>query len=469
MEKDPGNNNSGTNGDNLVDDLLIENLDLRENSETTDAETPDETSLDSENSIEKKTRKEISYETKNMLSFQEVKELDEKYILQTYARMPIHFAYGSGEFLYDENGKEYIDFLSGIAVTNLGHAHADLVDALTYQADLLWHTSNLFYNQQQALLARALVEITFPGRVFFCNSGAEANEASMKAMRAWGASPESGKEERQKIIALKGGFHGRTFGAMSITGQSKIQDGFGALLEDIEFIEPNDVAALEAAVDEDTCGVIMELIQGEGGVIPLDPAFVIRARELCDEKKALFAIDEIQTGMGRTGKYFAFQQYGVLPDLLSVAKGLGGGFPIGALVVAEPFQSVLQSGMHGSTFGGSHLAAAVGYEVIRIMEANKTLENVEAMSDYILSLLKNLQAGYPEKVKEIRGMGLLIGIVLNDNIAARPLVAKALEKNLVVGRAGENVIRLAPPLNVRQITIDRAIERLEELIRNIEI
>lgn len=454
-----GNNGGGKN-ENLEDELLIENVEIVQE-ESTEAKEGTKEGKGA------KGKKEISYETKNMLTLEEVRELDEKYIMQTYARMPIHFAYGSGEFLYDEKGKEYIDFISGIAVTNLGHSHADLVDALNYQADLLWHTSNLFFNQQQALLARALIEISFPGKVFFCNSGTEANEAAIKAMRAWGQSSESGERPKQKIVALKGGFHGRTFGSMSVTGQEKIHGGFGDILADVVFVEPGDIAELEAAVDDETCGVIIELIQGEGGVMPIDPAFVERARELCDERQALLTFDEIQTGMGRTGKYFAYQHYGVQPDLMSVAKGLGGGFPIGALVVAENHTGVLTSGMHGSTFGGSHLAAAVGYETIRIMESNRTLENVDAMSDYLISHLKNLQAGYPDKIEAVRGLGLLIGVVLKDGVAARPLVAKALEKKLVVGRAGDNVIRLAPPLNVRQITIDRALERLDELIREI--
>ncbi|MES0490630.1 MAG: aspartate aminotransferase family protein [Leptospirales bacterium] len=443
-----------------------------------DEENPfliEEEILNEQEALEKQTDEPeeatISYDPAKLLTLEEVQELDKKYILHTYDRMPVHFAYGSGEFLYDSEGKEYIDFLSGIAVTGLGHAHADLVEALAHQADLLWHSSNLFHNQQQAQLARALVEINFPGKVFFSNSGTEANEAAIKMLRAWGEqnSPTGSSEKPPKntIIALKGSFHGRTFGAMSVTGQQKVQDGFGNLLSEIRFVEPNDIEELEDAVDDSLCGIILEPILGEGGVLPLELDFFQKARDLCDQYKGLLVADEIQTGMGRTGTYFAWQRYEIQPDILTIAKGLGSGFPIGAVLVADQYSNVLQVGSHGSTFGGNHLATAVGYEVIRLMETNKVLENVNDMHDYMMVLLNNLLNGYPDKIKEIRGAGLLIGIVLNEDIAARPLIKKALEKRFIIGRAGDNVIRLAPPLIVRPATIDRAMERLEELIREI--
>lgn len=401
----------------------------------------------------------ISYEPEALLAFEDIKKLDEKYVLNTYARMPASFAYGSGEFLYDEKGHEYIDFLSGIAVTAMGHAHADLVAALTHQADLLWHSSNLFYNQQQALLARALIEISFPGKVFFCNSGTEANEAAFKLIRAFGV-----KYGKEKVIALRNGFHGRTFGAMSLTGQKKIQDGFGTLIENISFIDPDDIKALEQEFTEDVAGIIMEPILGEGGVFPLSREFLQRARELCDENDSLLIFDEVQCGMGRTGYYFAHQEFDVVPDAMTLAKGLGGGFPIGAMIVADRYTDILQSGMHGSTFGGNHLATAVGYEVIRLMEANKVLENVNAMHTYMMGYLNNLRSAFPDKIAQIRGKGLLLGVVLHEGRAARPLVQKALEKRLIIGRASENVLRLTPPLIVRETTIDRAMEKLEEVI-----
>jgi acetylornithine/N-succinyldiaminopimelate aminotransferase len=398
------------------------------------------------------------------LSLQEIRELDEKYVLQTYARMPVAFHYGAGDRLFDTAGKEYIDFLSGIAVTALGHAHSDLIAALTTQAEMLWHTSNLFFNQQQAQLAQALVEINFPAKVFFCNSGTEANEAAIKFMRAHGQTKSPG---RQKIVAVKEGFHGRTFGSLSVTGQDKIQKGFGEILGHVEFVAIDDIAGLATAIDSTTCGVILEPVLGESGVIPLSADFIKIARARCNEENALLCFDEIQCGMGRSGHYFAYQHYGVIPDILTMAKGLGGGFPIGAMLVADKYAGVFEKGMHGSTFGGNHLATAVAYEVVRTIESEKILDHVQASSRYLMSALNKLKEKYPEKIVEIRGLGLLIGIVLKDSIEARPLLAKALELGLLMARGGTSVLRLAPPLNVRKATMDAAVQKLDQLIGEI--
>jgi len=410
---------------------------------------------------ELKPAQKNAYDPAQRLSLAEIRELDEKFVLQTYARQPVAFQYGAGDHLYDSDGKEYIDFLSGIAVTGLGHAHADLIAALTAQAEMVWHTSNLFFNQQQAQLAQALVEINFPGKVFFCNSGTEANEAAFKFMRAHG---QAKSPARQKIVAVKDGFHGRSMGALSLTGQDKIQKGFGEILGHIEFVAADDIAGLAAAIDANTCGVIFEPVQGESGCIPLSADFLKIARARCNEEGALLCFDEIQIGMGRSGHYFAYQHYGVIPDLVTMAKGLGGGFPIGAMLVAEKYTSVFEKGMHGSTFGGNHLATAVAYEVIRTIEAEKLLDHVQASSRYLVSALNKLKQKYPDKVVEVRGLGLLIGIVLKDTIEARPLIEKALERGLVIGRGGTSVLRLAPPLNVRKTTMDAAVQKLDELI-----
>ncbi len=409
-------------------------------------------------------RQHNAFDPSVRLSLSEIRELDEKYVLQTYARMPVAFQYGAGDHLYDTEGKEYIDFLSGIAVTALGHAHSDLIAALGRQAEMLWHSSNLFFNQQQAQLARALVEINFPGKVFFCNSGTEANEAAVKFMRAYG---QTKTPARQKIVAVKDGFHGRTFGALSITGQDKIQKGFGEILGHVEFVAADDIAGLSAAIDSATCGVIFEPVQGESGVIPLSADFLKIARARCNEEGALLCFDEIQIGMGRSGHYFAYQHYGVLPDIVTMAKGLGGGFPIGAMLVAEKYSAVFEKGMHGTTFGGNHLATAVAYEVIRTIESEKILDHVKASSRYLTSALNKLKEKYPDKITEVRGLGLLIGIVFKDNIEARPLIEKALQLGLIVGRGGNSVLRLAPPLNVRKITMDAAVEKLDQLIAGI--
>ena len=405
-------------------------------------------------------RKYTAFDPSERLSFDEIKTLDEKYLLQNYARLPIAFQYGAGDYLYDTEGNEYVDFLSGIAVTALGHAQSDLIAALTTQAEMLWHSSNLFYNQQQAQLARALVELNFPGRAFFCNSGTEANEAAIKLMRAYGMSLSPA---RQKIVAVKDGFHGRTMGAMSATAQDKIQQGFGEIVPHFEFVAVDDVAGLAAAIDNTTCGVIFEPVQGESGVVPLSHEFIEIARARCNEEKALLCFDEIQIGMGRSGHYFAYQYYGVIPDIITLAKGLGGGFPIGAMIVAEKYHTIFNVGKHGSTFGGNHLATAVAYEVIRTIEAQGILAHVNAASRYLFSHLKKLKEKYPTIIKEIRGLGLLIGIVMRDDLDARALVEKALKQRIVIGRGGKNVLRLAPALNVRKVAMDQALERLDAL------
>ncbi|MCS6983877.1 MAG: aspartate aminotransferase family protein [Leptospiraceae bacterium] len=409
-------------------------------------------------------KEELRYHPHGQLSFEEIRSLDEKYILPTYSRLPVSFVYGSGEFLYDSEGREYLDFLGGIAVTSLGHAPADLIESLTRQADMLWHTSNLFYSQQQVLLARALVEINFPGKVFFCNSGTEANEAALKIMRAYGQKKD---KHKFKIISLLNSFHGRTFGSMSVTGQEKIHGGFGPLLPGVEYVTPNNTQELEEKAGPELCGIILEPIQGEGGVLPLEKEFIQKARDICDKHSALLCFDEIQTGMGRCGSYFVYQQLGILPDILTMAKGLGGGFPLGAVLVAEKYCDVLAEGMHGSTFGGNHLACAVAYEVIRTMESRKLVDEVRSKGIYLAAGLKRLGEGFPEHIVGIRGLGLLQGIVLNERLEARRLVEKALDEGLVIGRAGKHVLRLAPPLTVRQASIDQALGKLKSLFSKI--
>jgi len=410
------------------------------------------------------TTSDLSYTPNIFMSLEKIKELDEKYLLQNYAKMPVAFQYGSGEYLYDIEGKKYIDFLSGIAVTGLGHAHADLISTLQTQADALWHTSNLFFNAQQAQLGRALVELSIPGKVFFCNSGTEANEAALKLMRAFGQKFRSNKT---KIISLRGGFHGRSFGSMSMTGQEKIHDGFGDILGDMVYVDPNDEDQIMAAFDENVCGMIIEPVIGEGGVLPIEGKYMQLVRDLCNEFESLMVVDEIQIGMGRSGKYFAYQNYDIKPDAITLAKALGGGFPIGALIIAEQYATVLKPGTHGSTFGGNHLACAVAYEVIRTIESNDILDNVKKMGDYLFTKLILLQKKHPTRIHKIRGMGLLIGVVLNEKVLARPLITKGLAKGLIFGRASDNVIRLAPPLILRQSVADKAIDILDEIIAEI--
>ncbi|MCB1165879.1 MAG: aminotransferase class III-fold pyridoxal phosphate-dependent enzyme, partial [Leptospiraceae bacterium] len=337
------------------------------------------------------------------LSFEEIQEKSDKYLMGTYRRAPVAFYFGQGEYLYDSENNAYLDFLCGISVTNLGHGEADLIEAIRDQADRIIHTSNLFYNQEQALLGEALIEHSFPGKVFLCNSGTEANEAAFKLARRNGESLSGDCV----IISLENSFHGRTTGAMAMTGQEKIRKGFGPLIPGTVHIPANDIEALESAFDQYSgrvAGFIMELVQGEGGIRPMDKDFVVRARELTTANNALLILDEIQTGIGRTGKLFAYEHYGIRPDAMTLAKALGGGMPIGAMIVADDFTHLLEPGMHGTTFGGNHVVARVAYETLRIIVGRELLKNVEGLSDYFFRRLRLLEQS-SNIVKDVRGIG----------------------------------------------------------------
>lgn len=408
-----------------------------------------------------KPAKDFNDDPARILPLESVQELDKKFLVQNYKKFPVVFTYGSGEFLYDTSGEQYYDFISGIAVTNLGHAHPDLIATLQNQADLLWHTSNLYYNQQQVQLAKALIELSFPGKVFFCNSGAEANEALFKLARAYGqqlATPVS------RIIALEGSFHGRTTAGMSMTGQEKIRHGFGDLIGEVVWVKPGDMQALEQAFSKPAAAFVAEPVQGEGGVLPLPKDYLIRAHDLCKEQKALFLLDEVQIGMGRSGHYFAFQHYGLTPDAVSLAKGLGGGFPIGAIIIADQFADVIGPGTHGSTFGGNHLAAAVSYELIRTIESQNILSHVQNSAGLFSDLLSKLVKKYPDIVKEERGLGLLRGLVLENPALVPEVVQGLFQAKVLVARAGEDVVRFAPPLTLRPSSIEEVILRLDQVL-----
>ena len=396
-------------------------------------------------------------------SFDEIREKTEKYVLGTYTRYPVAFYFGQGAILYDINQKEYIDFLSGISVTNLGHGEANIIEAIREQADRIIHSSNLYYNAEQAEFAEALISHSFAGKVFFSNSGTEANEAALKLMRRHGQLHKSGAET---IIATEHSFHGRTAGSMSLTGNAKVRTGFGNLVPNVEHI-PIDVLSLERVFDRsggEICGMIFELVQGEGGVNPLPEDFVHRARELCNEHNAVLVIDEIQTGLGRTGKLFAYEHYGILPDALTLAKSLGGGLPLGALIISEKHASTLEAGMHGSTFGGNHLACKVGYEVLRYLVGQDVIENVNSLSEYFFQRL-NIMAEKIAAVQDVRGIGLMIGIELDRPV--RDLVIKCLDKGLVVNATAETVIRLLPPLTLDLETAERGLDILESVLKEL--
>ncbi len=397
--------------------------------------------------------------------FEEIKTLSDKYVLNTYNRYPIAFTYGVGETLFDQDNKEYIDFLSGIAVSNLGHGEADLIEALRNQADKLIHSSNLYYSEEQGKLAEVIIENSIPGKVFFCNSGTEANEAAFKLMRRHGIAKN---QDRPIILALQGSFHGRTFSAMTMTGNTSIREGFGELAPDIHFIEPNNEESLISAFEqygEQISGLIMELILGEGGIKPLSQSFVNLARKLTEEANALLVFDEIQTGMGRTGKLFCFEHYGLYPDAFTLAKALGSGFPIGALVVGVEHESVLGRGMHGSTFGGNHLACAVAYETFRIILSRNLLQHVSELSEQMFGSLKRIMTE-TGKIKEVRGRGLHIGVELYSE--SRPVVEECLRRGLIVNSTATTVIRIMPPLVTSMEKASSGLDILESVLKEMK-
>ncbi len=397
--------------------------------------------------------------TKDKLS--EIKERSAKYLIGNYAPYDVAFKYGAGELLFDTNNKQYIDCLCGVAVTNLGHSDADIIDVIHKQADMLFHTSNWFYSDEASLLAEALIVNSFPGKVFFCNSGTEANEAAFKLARKYAVSRD---KHNPVILSLKQSFHGRTIASMGMTGQDKIREGYGDLLPGFEYVEVNNEESLEEAFERNNgniAGVILELVIGEGGIIPLSQSFVNLARKLTQENDSLLIFDEIQTGMGRTGKLFACEHYGVIPDAMTLGKALGSGIPIGALIVSTPFAGVLGPGSHGSTFGGNHLATAVAYETLRILISREIIENVPALSEFAFTRLRLLKTKYPI-IRDVRGLGLHIGV--DFTIPSKSIAVECLKEGLIVNSTADTVIRIMPPLNIGIERLDEALQIFEKVI-----
>ncbi|UJB31538.1 MULTISPECIES: aspartate aminotransferase family protein [Chromobacterium] len=370
---------------------------------------------------------------------------------------------GLGSRVWDQSGREFIDFAGGIAVNSLGHCHPQLVAALTEQASKLWHVSNVFTNEPALKLGKLLTESTFAERVFFCNSGAEANEAAFKLARKYG-SDHFGPEKNQ-ILACKNSFHGRTLFTVSVGGQPKYTEGFGPVPGGIAHFEYNDIESLKAAISDQTCAVVIEPIQGEGGVMPADKAFLEAARQLCDQHNALLVFDEVQSGVGRTGSLFAYQEYGVTPDILSSAKGIGGGFPIGAMLTTEKVAKSFGIGTHGSTYGGNPLACAVAHKVLELVKEPAVLDGVRAKHQRFVDGLNAINAKY-QVFKTVRGMGLLLGCVLTDAYAGRAKeFLKAAEKQgLMLLVAGLSVVRLAPSLVIEDQDIDEGLARFDAAI-----
>ncbi|OWY38381.1 aspartate aminotransferase family protein [Xenophilus sp. AP218F] len=373
---------------------------------------------------------------------------------------------GLGSRVWDQDGREFVDFSGGIAVNALGHCHPELVAALAEQAGKLWHLSNVFTNEPALKLASLLVEKTFAERVFFCNSGGEANEAAFKLARKY--AHDNFGPEKNEIISCVNSFHGRTLFTVSVGGQPKYTEGFGPVPGGIRHIEFNNIESLKAAMSDKACAVVIEPIQGESGIQPATPEFLKAARELCDAHNALLVFDEVQSGMGRTGALYAYQQYGVTPDILTSAKGIGGGFPIGAMLTTDKVAKSFGIGTHGSTYGGNPLACAVAHKVVSLISDPKLLAGVEARRQRLVAGLEAINAKY-HVFKEIRGKGLLIGCALVDAYQgrARDFLRAAEKRQLMILVAGLSVLRLAPSLVIDEQDIDEGLARLDAAVADL--
>src|SRR5579864_5601591 len=390
---------------------------------------------------------------------EQIQSLESQYLVQNYARYPLILHRGKGCYVYDAAGKRYLDLLAGIGVNALGHSHPRLVRTIREQAALLLHTSNLYYHEYQAPLAQRLAKISGLQRTFFCNSGAESMEGALKMIRAYGRKIHPDKYE---VVALHNSFHGRTFGALSITGQEKYRKDFEPLVPGAKFVPANDITALEQVVNERTAGIVMEWIQGEGGIFPMTTEYARKARELADRYDALLVFDEIQCGVGRPGKYFAYQLADpvVLPDIMVAAKPLACGIPLGVIVASEKAAQAIGSGMHGSTFGGGPLACRVALEFLDILEG--LLPHIEQTGNYFRMKLEELQKHYPF-IQEVRGKGLMIGVQLT--IPGKQLVLDAMEQGLLMNCTHETVLRFLPPYIITEQEIDRGMTILNRVFR----
>lgn len=377
----------------------------------------------------------------------EIIDLHKAYVMPTYAP-GLALVKGAGARVWDADGHEFLDFLAGIAVLNVGHCHPAVVQAIQEQAGKLMHVSNLYYNEKQPQLAKAISERAGGGKCFFCNSGAEANEGLIKLARLWGS-----KQGKYEIISMKNSFHGRTLATLTATGQDKVKTGFAPLPDGFAYADFNNLDSVKNAVTEKTAAVLVEAVQGEGGIVPADPDFITGLRELCDEKGILLLFDEVQAGVGRTGKWFGFQNYEVQADAFSLAKGLGNGFPIGAVVTAPKLADVFQPGHHATTFGGTPLACAAALAVINTIEKETLLENATLMGALLLDRLQTI-AGKYDWIESARGCGLMVGLVLKESAAA--LQKRCQEKGLLTLATAVRVLRMLPPLNVTAAEVEKA-------------
>jgi acetylornithine/N-succinyldiaminopimelate aminotransferase len=399
------------------------------------------------------------YEMKRTEMSQDIMDTADKVITKTYTRFPIVITKGKGCNLWDTEGKKYLDFVSGIAVCNLGHSHPKVSAALSKQADVLLHVSNLYYTEPQIELAYRLTQNSFADRVFFCNSGAEANEAAIKLARKY--FKDKGENERYRIVTMEKSFHGRTMATLSATGQDKIRKGFEPLLEGFDYIPFNDIDALRKSIGPSTCAVLLEPIQGEGGVRCPDPDYLKAVRRLCDEKHVLLIFDEIQTGMGRTGKLFAYEHFGIEPDIMTLAKALANGLPIGAMLSSEEVAEAFGPGAHASTFGGTPIITAASVQVVKVLLEENLIHHCAKMGEYFKERLSELKTRH-ESIVDVRGMGLLLGMKLN--IEGDAIVNSCMEKGFLINCIQGNILRFIPPLIVEKEEIDALVACLDGIL-----
>ncbi|HXE89373.1 MAG TPA: aspartate aminotransferase family protein [Terriglobales bacterium] len=398
-----------------------------------------------------------------MSRFDEIVALEQRYLLPTYLRYPVAIERGKGVFVYDVEGRRYLDFVGGLGVNALGHAHPRIVRAIRQQAARVLHTSNLYYHEYQGRLAERLCTFSGLGRAFFSNSGTEAIEGALKLARAWGH--RRGCEAKSAIVALEGSYHGRTFGSLSLTGQEKHRKSFEPLLPGVRFVRLNDLEGLRSAVDDSTCAVVLEPIQGEGGIRMCSREFLAEARAAADRHGALLVLDEIQCGLGRTGYMFAFQHYGVMPDVVAVAKPLAAGLPLGAFLAREELAEAIAPGAHGTTFGGGPLACRVALEFFAILEEEGLLERVTRVGAYLSDQLREI-AAKTALCREVRGLGLIQALDLN--VPARPVVEAALAEGVLFNSTQDVVLRFLPPFLLEEKHVDRGMRVLKRALRELK-
>ncbi|MCL5674851.1 MAG: aspartate aminotransferase family protein [Candidatus Omnitrophica bacterium] len=392
---------------------------------------------------------------------QEIKQIYQQFVVGSYKRDDIVFVKGKGSYLWDIKGKKYIDFFPGWAVSGLGHCPKNVVKSICRQAKILMHLSNNFYHPWQAQAAKKIIDVSFPGKVFFCNSGAEANEAAIKLCRIYGM-----KNSRYKFISFRDSFHGRSLATVTLTGQEKYSEPFKPLPEGFSYAQINDFPSLDVLVDEKTVAVFIELIQGEGGINVVKKEELEKIRKLCNEKDVLLVFDEVQTGFGRTGRFFAYQNYGIEPDIMTLAKTLGGGFPVGAMVAKNSLADLFVPGTHASTFGGNPLACSSIISVIETINSEKLIENVKELSVFLKEKLEKSRNKFLI-IKEIRGIGFMLGMELN--VPGEKLVKICQGKGLLVNCTHGNVIRIMPAINIKKPLLKKGLKILEESLKEFSL